>query len=212
MPPWGLLLLLLCYCYVSYAAPGNQRLIRFVANKRYEAKFKSRDEFVVFDEWFKTIDERELAALNPGIVKIDPIDDPLRPHLFLGTLSPLQFPGLRIESTVEFGIVKDDASMIITCSEGSLKQMLHGNPFFAGVVGKLLPTVISRNEFRVSPEGLVNDASLTIQFYISGGFPVNAEMLERGGSNAIGQGIDKDLNAFIANVMRVSNCQRVDVG
>ena len=124
----------------------------------------------------------------------------------MAELAPLSFPGLRISSTVLFDISRDarDGSISVVCSDGSLKQTYDGNSVFVNLVSKLQPNVQSTNTcgLDLASRSLYNSASLTISFEVAPWFPVNGEMLEKGGSAAIGAGIEKDLDAFVADVLK----------
>lgn len=195
---------------IAIIPASGDRLIKFVANKRLERRFASASEYTMFEKWFIERDKLEIVKNNPGIIKVEPNlhgngDD------YIAQLAPLTFPGLRIASTVVFEIEKANESVTVACSEGSLKQSFEGSAFFSNLVSKLVPTVISSNSCGLDPESLslFNDASLTIQFQIAPWFPVNGDMLEKGGSAAISSGIEKDLNKFLDNVLEQFRCRHI---
>jgi len=197
------LTLLLIVSLVFYCATGD-RLIRFVANKRITRALPS-SEYDAFQAWFSAQETLELVKLNPGIISVEQQGESSGDYL--ASLTPINFPGLKLSSSVLFAISRDAPSSRVTvrCNAGSLKQTYEGNPFFANLVSKLTPTVISKTSFGLEAreQSLVTDAELVIQFNISPWFPVSGDLLEQGGSAAIGTGMEKDLAVFLDKILAI---------
>lgn len=194
-----LLLLLVLVQYVT-----TDRLIRFVANKRITRSL-SLKEYDAFQAWFSAQETLDLVKLNPGIISVEQQGESSGDYL--ASLTPINFPGLKLSSSVLFAISRDSPSSRVTvrCNAGSLKQTFEGNPFFANLVSKLTPTVISKTSFglEAAEQSLVTDAELVIQFNISPWFPVSGDLLEQGGSAAIGTGMEKDLGVFLDKILAI---------
>ena len=195
-----LLLILVLVQYVTC-----DRLIRFVANKRITRSLPLK-EYDAFQAWFSAQETLDLVKLNPGIISVERQGESSGGD-YLASLTPINFPGLKLSSSVLFAISRDSPSSRVTvrCNAGSLKQTFEGNPFFANLVSKLTPTVISKTSFglEAAEQSLVTDAELVIQFNISPWFPVSGDLLEQGGSAAIGTGMEKDLGVFLDKILAI---------
>ena len=196
-----LLLLVILVQYVT-----ADRLIRFIANKRITRSLPLK-EYDAFQAWFSAQETLDLVKLNPGIISVEEQQGESSGPDYLASLTPINFPGLKLSSSVLFAISRDSPSSRVTvrCNAGSLKQTFEGNPFFANLVSKLTPTVISKTSFglEAAEQSLVTDAELVIQFNISPWFPVSGDLLEQGGSAAIGTGMEKDLGVFLDKILAI---------
>lgn len=175
------------------------RMIQFRTAKRLSLPL-SREEFAGFERWWQQKSAVDIVKNNPGLLTLESKGA----SRYIANLAPLAFPGLTIKSTVMFDILREEKTIQVSCNQGSLEQQYEGVAFLRDLVSKLKPTVVSNNSFGIDEAVpcLFSDANLEIAFEIAPWFPVNADFLERGGSSAIGLGIDKDIGAFLENVLK----------
>lgn len=176
------------------------RMIRFRTAKRLSMPL-SREEFAGFERWWQQKSAVDIVKNNPGLLTLESKG---ASSSYIANLAPLSFPGLTIKSTVMFDVVRELNTVTVSCNQGSLEQQYEGAAFLRDLVSKLKPTVVSNNTFGIDEAVpcLFSDANLEIAFEIAPWFPVNADFLEKGGSSAIGLGIDKDIGAFLDNVLK----------
>lgn len=158
-----------------------------------------------FQTWLMRADTVEtILRSNPGLEKVDRIDD----QRFMGRVSPIEFPGLTVRTSVEFDCVSDDNRLEVTCRDGAVTQEFEGNKLFASRVSKLLPKVTSSTIFEVDSEAhFVNRASLEIAFALPSWFPIPAEVIEKRGSASIQQSMLKDMTSVVDKVLDVYQSQ-----
>ena len=178
------------------------KVIRFTAKQRHTSKLASPD-FTRFCSFWNENDALSLIKCNPGLLEVSARGA----NSAIARLAPLEFPGLKIFSEVVFETERSNNGNIrVSCTpaSGGLKQTFEGSSFVCNLVSKLKPIVTSTNICGVDEESMsvFTEADLTIQFDIAPWFPISGELLEKGGSAAIGAGVEKDLKTFLQNLVQ----------
>jgi hypothetical protein len=152
-----------------------------------------------FIQWFdKPIRQLEILKLNPGIQSFEAIGT----NKYRGYLSPIQFPGVSIMSRVDFDTSFDGKRLEVNCFDDSLVQDFQGSKILISLISKLLPKIQSSNILTINNDNyLINEATLNICFDLPNWFPFNRNTLEKQGSIAIGNSIDKDLNDLLDRII-----------
>ena len=84
-----------------------------------------------------------------------------------------------------------------------MKQTFEGNSFLKKVVSQLIPEVRSENIFYIdeNKNEVSNSAWLEIEFKLPQYFPFPFGAVEAGGTKAIQQSMEEDLNQLVDNVL-----------
>jgi len=178
------------------------RVIKFTAKQKFTSQLNT-EKFSRFCSFWNENDPLSLIKCNPGLLEVSA----LGANSAIARLAPLEFPGLKIFSEVVFETERSNNGDIrVSCSpaSGGLKQTFEGSSFVCNLVSKLKPVVTSTNICGVDEEStsVFTEADLTIQFDIAPWFPISGELLEKGGSAAIGAGVEKDLKTFLENLIQ----------
>jgi len=188
-------LLLLCIVTISIGNKVNFKATRKIIRDLSDSNIK----YESFIQWFdKPIRQLEILKLNPGIQSVEAIGT----NKYRGYLSPIQFPGVSIMSRVDFDTSFDGKRLEVNCFDDSLVQDFQGSKILISLISKLLPKIQSSNILTINNDNyLINEATLNICFDLPNWFPFNRNTLEKQGSIAIGNNIDKDLNELLDRII-----------
>jgi len=189
------IVLLLCIITISISNKVNFKATRKIIRNLSDSNIK----YESFIQWFdKPIRQLEILKLNPGIQSVEAIGT----NKYRGYLSPIQFPGVSIISTVDFDTSFDGKRLEVNCFDDSLVQDFQGSKILISLISKLLPKIQSSNILTINNDNyLINEATLNICFDLPNWFPFNRNTLEKQGSIAIGNSIDKDLNDLLDRII-----------
>eukprot|EP01040_Poterioochromonas_malhamensis_P002427 gene2427-2578_t len=193
-------LLLLTFA-ITFEVSGSLKLITFRAKYATE-KDLSSTVYNNFETWFNSPETKEqILKANPGIEKIEKVQSDF--NYYIADLSPIHFPGLLLKTRVKFQCLFDNNSLIVKCHDRNMERKYEGSRFFASIVSKLFPEVISTSSYGYIPERKLffNNAELIINFHLPSWFPIGGEMVERKGSEAIQKGLVKDLQKTVDGVI-----------
>jgi Protein of unknown function (DUF1997) len=153
-----------------------------------------------FVEWFGKKDiPLRLLKLNPGFDSVESLDE----SSFRGYIAPLKFPGLTIQSVVDFDVSVNRNAVEMICREDSISMKYEGSQVLARLVSSLIPIVVSNNIISIDEDKqeLKNSAQLTISFGLPQWFPLASEKIEEAGSQIIAKNIQTDLDALLDNIL-----------
>jgi hypothetical protein len=178
------------------------KLITFKANQKLHQEVDPTLS-ASFTRWFRDPSSLEIILkCNPGLASIEKKSH----QKYFGMLSPLEFPGVTVRSSMEFDCRTNENPIeyIISCNEDSMKQEYEGNPLFASWLAKLLPKVVSSTKFFYDEHHhqLINDASLTISFQLPSWFPIAPSIVEQRGSATIEKNMQRDMQQVLSNVVQ----------
>lgn len=149
-----------------------------------------------FREFYDSVVTPQLfLSLNPGLVRIEELSS----GKYLGYLKPIQFPGMKVTSIVEFDVSFSERELIVSCIQGSIKQSYEGNKVFAKLLSRLIPDVCSSNRitYDIKTDRLINEANLSVSFQLPPWLPLPADVIEKRGSDAIQSNISTDLENML---------------
>lgn len=177
------------------------KVVKFTAVLFSSQPLPQRSTLTQFYRWFR--DEQSMDKIlkcNPGLNSIEKLEG----TRYIGSISPLHFPGVTVKSRMTFDCMRNEQNAIIVrCLEDSMQQEYEGNKLFASWLEKLLPTVTSSTEFGVDEEQLIlfNNSTLQIAFALPRWFPVPADIIEQKGSVIIRDNMKRDMDKVISNII-----------
>lgn len=180
-----------------------KKLVTFKAKAILKKPIHLTNDFKV---WFASKDTPlRILSLNPGISKIEIIDD----SQYNAYLSPLQFPGISITSIMDFNVAFDGSSLEVKCNDDNLKQEFQGSKVLKNLISRLLPKVNSYSKFFIDEENrnLVNDAMLEIKFGLPKWFPFKKETIEKNGSETIQKQLENDMKTVMSEIIKSYEAQ-----
>ena len=159
-----------------------------------------------FASWFRRpATPLEILQLNPGIQTITLQKSINNIDTFTAYLTPMQFPGVTVQSVVDFYTSFGNDSFTVSCDSNSTKQVFMGSNLLASIISRLTPNIRSESVIKYIEDEkmLLNNASLVIEFPIPSWFPFNADVIEKEGSKAIGSTLTKDLDQLLDKIAAV---------
>lgn len=200
-----ILLILIIYLYGLVLTSPKQ--IKFSTNVQV-SKAIDISKSPGFNNWFRRPSAvLEILKLNPGIQSVEQIqsgsEDSGDLVKYKSYLSPLRFPGLTVQSVVEFNArINNDGSFALYCNDNSTKQEFIGSKILASIVSRLTPTITSQSCMRYDEieSKLYNNSTLEIAFPVPSWFPLNADIVAKEGSKAIQTSLSQDLEKLLDKV------------
>jgi hypothetical protein len=160
----------------------------------------------LFPTWFERPQTPlQILQLNPGIEKIETamMNEADSTTVMSAYLTPLSFPGLLVQSIVDFNVTFVGSTLCVSCNDNSRRQTFKGSKALASIVSKLTPTIRSSSVMKYddTDQSLQNDVKLDIEFSVPGWFPFSASIVEVEGSKAVEKTLVADIDKLLCKVL-----------